>query len=230
MITPVVCLQRALLSRAARGLVTVLATMTLLGCSQSLTPSDVAERFWRAVVAGQPAKMRRYVRQADRQQLDQNAEILPVATYSFGRVLIDGDNASIETRIVLDSDTPVPLNIETRLVREDELWRVDYETTVNEISAQSDLANVIGKIGAIGESLKRGIEQSVDEMNQALPAIEQELSRLESEIKQAMPELRDKLEAFSRKLEEALKMPPRQTPVPEQSPDSDPANGEVIAL
>jgi len=109
---------------------------------------------------------------------------------------------------VLDGDTPVPLTIETRMVLEDEQWRVDYQATVNEISTRSELAAVIGKIGAIGDTLKQGIEQSVEEMTRALPSIEQELSKLESQIKQAMPELREKLEQFSRHMEEALKVPP----------------------
>ncbi len=196
----------------------ILLVATLAGllgaCAEQLTPQDVADRFWRAVVTRHPGKIQRYVVQADRKLLDGEAELLPIAHYKLGRVVIDGEAASIETRVTLDGDTPVPLQIETRLVRENDRWRVNYQATVDEISANSKLAQVIGQISALGETLKDGLEQSVDDMNRALPAIEAEISRIESQIKQHMPELRRKLELFSEQIKDALKAPPRDPQPP----------------
>lgn len=210
----------------AVGLLLSLLGLLAGGCAQELPPQEVADRFWRAVVTGHPGKIRRYVLRQQRDTLANDAEILPVSTFTLGRIVIDGERATIDTRIILESDSPVPLTIPTQLVQEQQQWRVDYDATVNAISSQSELARVIGKIGALGDSLQQGIEQSVDEMKQALPVIEQELARLEGRIKQAMPELREKLETFAKRLEESLEeslqAPP---PPPPQAPP--PAEGTI---
>ncbi|MCB1745791.1 MAG: hypothetical protein H6977_05525 [Gammaproteobacteria bacterium] len=211
---------------AQRGAVVLLALLLLGGCVKPLAPQDVADRFWRAVVAGQPAKTRRYVLTRDRDQIEQGEELLPISRYALGRIVIDGDNASVATEITLDGDQPVTLDIDTVMAREQGQWRIDYEATVAEISARGELAQIIQQIGAIGDTLKQGVEQSVDEMKRALPTIESELRRLEGEIKQRVPELREKLDAFSRSLEEALKQrPPPPAPNP---PATDP--DQPIAL
>lgn len=190
----------------------LLGLLLASGCAQQLTPQDVADRFWRAVVTGHAAKIKRYVVSADREQLAGDAEVLPVVDYRLGRVVIDAEFARIETHVTLGGDKPLPLTIDTRLVLEQNSWRVDYSATVDAISARSNLAEVIGEISRIGETLQEGIEQSVDELNRAVPKIEQELSRIESQIKQRMPELREQLEAFSKRIEEALKAPPSDPP------------------
>ncbi|GEM_PF-1377855 len=202
-----------------RGLFGILALGTLLaGCAQQLTPQDVADRFWRAVVTGHPAKIRRYVLAEDRELLEAGAELLPITAFKLGRVVIDGDAASIETDLTIDGDPPLEIKIETRLQRDNQRWLVNYAAATEQFSVQSNLSEIIGKIGAMGEALQNGIEESVDEFNQSLPAIEKELGRIESEIKQHIPELREKLEMFSRQIEQALKSPPPETP-PEPVPD-----------
>jgi hypothetical protein len=203
----------AMPGRAHGVFVGVLMAIVLLGgCVKPLAPQDVADRFWRAIVADQPAKTRRYVLTRDRDQVGQADAVLPISRYTLGRIVIDGESANVATEITLDGDQPVTLTIDTVMSREDGQWRIDYQATVAEISTRGELARIIQQIGNIGETLKQGVEQSVDEMKRALPDIESELRRLEGEIKQRVPELREKLEAFSRSLEDAIKQPPPATP------------------
>ncbi len=192
---------------------------TIPGCARPLPPQDVADRFWRAVMTQHPAKIRRYVRAQDQETLKNDPEIMPVESFELRRVVIDGDAASIETRITLGADKPVALTIKTLLVRENEQWHVDYSGTVQNISLQSNLAQVIEQIEAFGGALKDGIDKSVEEMKKVLPDIERELLRIEEEIKQRVPELRERLEEFTRRLEDSLKAPPDAPPEAEQ-PDT----------
>lgn len=207
-----------------RWLVPCLAAL-LGACTPPLTPTQVADRFWRAVVAEHPAKLERYVLARDRALLNGEPALLPVANFTLGRVLIDGEQASVATTITLAGDTPVTLELDTALVREQETWRVDYRRTAEALSARSDLARVIGQIGALGETLRQGVEQSVDDMRKALPVIERELSRIEDELRQQVPALRERFESFARELEEALKTPP-----PEREPAPQPPAEGTIAL
>lgn len=181
------------------------------GCARPLPPQDVADRFWRAVSVQSAAKIRRYVRVEDRAQLSGDPEILPIADYTLGKIVIEGDRATVETRVTLAGDKPLPLTIDTALVQQEGQWRVDYTATVDRISMQSDLANVIDQLDAFGDALKQGIDKSVDEMKKVVPEIEKQLSRIESEIRQRMPELRERLEEFSRRIEESLKKPPAES-------------------
>ena len=212
------------------GLLLLVACAVLGACSEPLPPQDVADRFWRAVVAQQPATIARYVVARDRALLDQDSSILPISAYELGRIVIDDARASVSTQVTLDGDTPVTLGIETRLIEEEAGWRVDYQETVAALSAQGDLARVIEKIGAIGETVRRGVEQSADEMKRALPTIERELSRLEAEISQRVPELRSRLEAFAKSIEDALRRAPPAMEQPAPSPEPMPDPNATIAL
>lgn len=184
--------------------------LALSACSRPLPPEDVADRFWRAVTAQSAGKIRRYVRAADRAALAGDPSILPVSSHALGRIVIEGDEATVETEVTLDGDHPVTVNVDTVLVREDAHWRVDYEATVDDISTQSELARVIDQIENFGDALKDGIDKSVDEMKRVVPEIEKQISRIESEIEQRVPELRERLEEFSKQIEEALKLPPAE--------------------
>jgi hypothetical protein len=223
-----------MLSRAIgasiRSLLLLAFCVVLGACTEPLPPQDIADRFWRAVVAQQPATIARYVVARDRAQIDQDSSILPISAYELGRIVIEGTRASVATQVTLDGDTPLTLGIETRLVKEEAGWRVDYQETVAALSAQGDLARVIEKLGAIGETVRRGVEQSAEEMKRALPTIERELSRLEAEISQRVPELRDRLDAFAKSLEEALKRPPPAADGPAPTPESTPEPNATIAL
>ncbi|MEQ8661378.1 MAG: hypothetical protein RLW62_11210, partial [Gammaproteobacteria bacterium] len=189
------------------GALLVVVTAALGGCTQPLSPSQVSERFWRAVVAGEPAKLERYVLARDRAQLADSATLLPVAGYTLGRVVIEAERATVQTTLTLAGDTPVTLDIDTALQREGDAWHVDYQATVDAVSRQGDLARVIGQIGALGEVIERGVEHSMAEMRRVVPAIERELSRLERELEQQVPALRERFESFARELEESFRPP-----------------------
>jgi hypothetical protein len=177
----------------------------------------VADRFWQAAVAGEAARMREHVRGVDQARLGDTAKLLPLRQFTLGRTVIDGDTATVDTRVVLGSASPVTLDIETRLVREGEQWRVDYAATTRSISERGELADVIRQIERLGERLKDGVDQSVDELKRALPALQSELSRIEADIRHKLPELRRRLEEFSRRLQESL----RTTPEPPETPPPD---------
>lgn len=208
----------------------VVTAMLVAACARDLQPQEVADRFWRAVVAGQPAKTRRYVTAEARERAGSSEDLLPVAGYALGRIVIDGERAAVATHVTLAGDQPVTLDMDTVLVREDGRWRVDYEATVAEISSRSELARLMQQIGKLGETLEDGVRQSVEDMKQVLPAIQGELERFESDIRQRVPSLREKLEAFSRELERALRQPPPAAPPASPTPPASTNEPGTIAL
>lgn len=198
----------------------LMALVLLAGCAPPATPETVADRFWRAMVAGHGDKARRWVRSADRAALQDGTGILPVTRYELGRIEIDAERARVETRLELGGDAPLNLPVATLLVKEEGDWRVDYAATVAPLAVDSELARVMGELEQLGATLGRGVERSMDELARALPRIETEIERFEQEMEQRLPALREKVDEFSRQFEEALREKTRPAPPPAPPPPS----------
>lgn len=179
----------------------------LLACGKPKTPQEVADNFWRAVESGNPNQVKKHVSAKDQITMDSLQNIMPITEISFGKIVIDGDIASVDTTVTLEGDRTMELPINTHLIKENKQWTVDYERTINTIVAAGKVAAVINQFKDIGNIVREGIEQSVDELEKAMPNIEKELSNLEQQIQQAVPALKSRFENFSKQLEQALSEP-----------------------
>lgn len=179
----------------------------LLACSKPQTPQEVATSFWQAIESGKPNKVKKYVSAKDQITMESLQNVMPISNISFGKIVIDGDLASVDTVVTLQSDQDMELPINTHLLNENDRWVVDYERTINTIVAAGKVAAVINQFKDIGNAVKEGIGRSVEELEKTLPNIEQELSNMEQQIQQAVPELKSRFENFSRQLEQAFSAP-----------------------
>ena len=179
----------------------------LISCGKPKTPQEVADNFWRAVESGNPNQVKKHVSAKDQITMDSLQNIMPITEISFGKIVIDGDIASVDTTVTLEGDRTMELPINTHLIKENKQWTVDYERTINTIVAAGKVAAVINQFKDIGNIVREGIEQSVDELEKAMPNIEEELSNLEQQIQQAVPALKSRFENFSKQLEQALSEP-----------------------
>lgn len=201
-------------SRALGVLILILA---LVGCEPEVPPQTVAEQFWRAAVAADREALAREVRAADRELVLADAALLPVERFVFGKVVIDGKRASIDTELTLGGESPMSLAVVTVLVNESERWRVDYAATVSKLRGDGGLAHLLGRLRGLGRELGDGFDRSVGELERALPELEAELQRLEQDLRGKLPALRRQLEDLTRGLERA---PHPQPPPPDAPPDT----------
>lgn len=190
----------------------------LTACSGPDTPQVVTQKFWTAVESGKAKEVKKFVSAKDKTSIGTLEEILPISNVSYGKIVIDGTRASVETTITLESDQSMDLPITTHLVKEGNRWAVDYERTIYTITAAGKVAAVINQFKDFGIALKDGIGRSVTELEKTLPSIEKELEKMEDQIQQAVPELRSRFENFSKQLEQALSAPIDSKP---NSSDSD---------
>lgn len=203
-----------LLGRALAPLALLLA---LVGCEPEVPPQTVAEHFWRAVIAADRAAMTREVRAADRDDVQNDAALLPVERFTLGKVVIDGAAASIDTELTLGGETPMDLAVVTVLVKESDRWRVDYPATINRLRNDGGLAHLLGRLRGLGRELGDGLDRSMGDLQRAIPELESELERLEQDLRGKLPALRRQLEDLTRGLERAPE--PRQ-PSPDAPPDT----------
>lgn len=200
-----------------RALAPLLLLLSLVGCEPEVPPQTVAEQFWRAAVAADRAGLARQVRAADRDDVQDDAELLPVERFTLGKVVIDGERASVDTELTLGGETPMSLAVVTMLVKESDRWRVDYPATVSKLRNDGGLAHLLGRLRGLGRELGAGIDRSMGELQHAIPELEAELQRLEQDLRGKLPELRRQLEDLTRGLERA---PRPQPPPPDAPPDA----------
>ena len=155
---------------------------------------------------------------------------MAISSVSFGKIIIDGNDASVDTNITLAGNQSTNLPINTHLTLENEHWVVDYERTMHTMVAAGQVAAVINQFKDIGTAIKKGIGQSVNEFQKVIPEIERELSNMEEQIEQSVPKLKSRFEKFSKELERALSETPGDSVDPEAPltpPDGEPNSGET---
>ena len=184
------------------GLLLALLTLLLSACAPAAGPQETASQFWRALIAGESDRLAKLVRDSDRALLDSNPNVLPLRAFELGRMVIDGERVEIATRVDLAGDPPMSLNIATVLVPVGDGWRVDYESSVRDISRDSELAKMLAQLQRLGARVGADLNRSLEELQNALPKLESELSKIEKDIRAQVPELRKRLEDFAKGLRE----------------------------
>lgn len=202
---------------AGRAFAPLALLLVLLGCEPEVPPQTVAEQFWRAAIAADRAAMAREARAADRDDVQNDAALLPVEHFTLGKVIIDGARASIDTELTLGGDTPMNLAVVTVLAKESDRWRVDYPATVSKLRNDGGLAHLLGRLRGLGRELGDGLDRSMGDLQRAIPELESEIERLERDLRGKLPALRRQLEDLTRGLERA---PAPRPPSPDAPPDT----------
>lgn len=194
---------------AVRILLPSLIVLLSSACVEQRSPLQVSELYWRAAREGDVKTIRRHLTEESMREMLNTKDLLPISNVSFGRTLIDGDRAWVETAVTIQSDRPFTLPTKTVLVFEREQWRVDYRSTMESLSNGGELANVIDSIEQLSDQFRDRFDETLDELERTLPEVKREFERLEDHIRTRIPELQKRLEEFEHELEEALKDPRR---------------------
>jgi len=176
------------------GLLTLL--FMLSGCQAVLTPEQVTTVFWEAMAEGNLDSARKYATQ-ETQHLVTKQQNLEDATVKTGAILIDGSNATVATVMTLKkTEDNKDLSFDTVLLKENDLWKVDYQRTLNNLS-NLPFGDIFKSLRAIGETINKELEQQIP--------------LFEKQIKSFSEELIRQLDEFRRQLEKAAP-PEKQKP------------------
>ena len=171
----------------------------LSACQAALTPEQVTQAFWEMMALGNLESARKYATQ-ETQDLVTKQQNLEGASIKTGEVVIDGLNATVSTIMTLKKpDSNKPLSFNTVLLKESDLWKVDYQQTLNNLSNQP-FGELFNSLRAIGDAINKELEQQIP--------------LFEKQIKSFSEELIRQLDEFRRNLEKSI--PPEK-----QKPHSD---------
>jgi hypothetical protein len=171
----------------------------LSGCQAVLSPEQVTLAFWEAMVQGNLESARKHATQ-ETQHLVTKQQNLEGASIKTGEVVINGTNATVSTIMTLKMpESNKLLSFNTVLLKENNLWKVDYQKTLNNLSILP-FGELFNSLRAIGDAINKELEQQVP--------------LFEKQIKSFSEELIRQLDEFRRNLEKSI--PPEK-----QKPDFD---------
>lgn len=166
-----------------RGLIATLALVVLAGCSNPETPQEVAAAFWQAMAENDASDVVEYSTLADSAAFDGYKRSWTDAVPSFGRVIIEGREATIVTRLPAEAGTEGErLELITYLVRFNDQWLVDYDRTGDAILNPSPLSNIMGELTKLGQKLSDSFSSSSGQMEQQMDQLARDLDRQADEL------------------------------------------------
>ena len=194
----------------------VLFAFILTSCQISASPDKVSDKFWQSV---QQQNLDAIKKHSLKESIPENMDVKKlsgVQNYSFGKILIDGDNAEIETLVsVKNANKQNNISLTTKLLQHDGMWLVDFESTVSPLMINNEVAELMGGIEDLTEEFAKQVEGSVEEFKKkAIPEIKSKLEEAEQELKEKLPEIKGKIDEFLKELEKSI-----QEAFPEQKED-----------
>lgn len=177
----------------------------MTGCAEGLYPIDVSEGFWRAVKDKDIKAIEKYSTEDSLTGDELSENILPLDEIVLGKTVIDGDGAWVDTTVTISGDKPYTLPIKTVLIRDKRQWKVDYQATMKWVSKGSSVYNVISGIRNMSEALAEELNQSMEDIQKAIPEIKEEVEEIEESLLEHVPELKKQIKEFVDDLEEAIK-------------------------
>ena len=184
-------------TKSLAGLTGLFSLLFMLsGCQAVSTPEQVTLAFWEAMAQGNPESARKHATQ-ETQHLVIKQQNLEGASIKTGEVVIDGPNATVSTIMTLKKpESNTPLSFNTVLLKEHDLWKVEYQQTLNNLSILP-FGELFKSLRAIGDAINKELEQQVP--------------LFEKQIKSFSEELIRQLDEFRRNLEKSIP-PEKQNP------------------
>ena len=188
-----------------RLLILLLICLFITGCDEGLYPIDVSEKFWRAVKDKDTKAIQKYSSNSSLNGNELGENILPLDEITLGKTVIDGEGAWVDTTVTISGDKPYTLPIKTVLIRENKQWKVDYRATIKWVSKGSAVSNVINSIKNMSEDLAKELNQSMEDIEKAIPEVKGEIEKIEESLLEHVPELKKQIEEFVEDLKETIK-------------------------
>jgi hypothetical protein len=121
------------------------------------------------------------------QHLVTKQQNLEGASIKTGEVVINGTNATVSTIMTLKKpESNKLLSFNTVLSKENNLWKVDYQKTLNNLSILP-FGELFNSLRAIGDAINKELEQQV-------PLFEKQIKSFSEELIRQLDEFRRNLE------------------------------------
>jgi methyl-accepting chemotaxis protein len=197
-------------------LAALISSSLLTACGGPQSPQEVSRAFWLAVVEQDAGEANEYSTLIEDAGFDGYQRDWQGVEVEWGRVVIDGNQATVDTTFQGLSGRERPLETTTYLVQKDEQWLVDYYRTGEALNDGPLWGDVVSQLEALGKDLQSQLTRHSNDLAREFEALREELSQQASEAGESFSGmvddygqmLRQHIEQLSDSLREALKNNP----------------------
>ena len=173
-----------------------LSLFALSACDTKKTPTETAQAFWLALSNNQEEQAKEYCSAQSQIVPSSNSHRFRQVPFTFGKIIIDGHQAIVETHFTPPSSKEVSFS--TFLVNEESIWKIDCKRSAAELSGNNLVNDFFNSLNELGENINKQLEQQ-------LPLIEKEIESFGQELKQQLDHLNDDLkQSLSQQKQQSL--------------------------
>ncbi len=192
-----------------KGIAMSLLLGAMAGCSRPETPLETTTAFWKAMVANDAGDVADLSTLSGVSGYDGYARTWTDTVPSFGRVVMDKDQATVVTELPAGAAAnDRPMTITTYLVRQNDHWLVDYKRTGEAVMHPSPLSGLIGQLSDLGDRITASFNRSSDDLSRQMNEFSREFQAFSAQAgrqaEQAIEKYAEALQAFMKTLERSV--------------------------
>jgi len=162
----------------------------------------VAQTFWESVIRNDTKNAVKYSTLTGAQDYDSFSRNWGDFRPSFGRVIIDGDEANIVSEFSRpDNSGAHSRNFVTYLVRQNDEWKVDYSRTGRALRGGA-LASLFGQLDQLGNEISDQFRASSKDLSEEMGRMNEQFADLSGTISQQASE---SLRRYGKKLSRSIR-------------------------
>lgn len=192
------------------------STLLVTACSGPESPEEVSQAFWQAVVQRDAGQASEYSTLVEDAAFDGYQRQWQGAEMDWGRVVIDGNQATVDITFNGLEGRDKPLKTTTYLVQKEDQWLVDYYRTGEALQEGPLWGGVMNQLETLGKDIQAQLERHSSELAREFEVMANELRQLASEagnrfsgmVSDYGQTLQQQIDQLSRSLREALKNNP----------------------
>lgn len=183
------------------------------GCSKPDTPQQVATEFWQAVAQGEVDDAAELSTLADTSAFEgfdrDSLRSLP----DFGRVVIEADQATIETVLATrqsagDAADSARREITTYLRRVNDQWLVDYQRTLESLADRSTFSGLKSDMSKLREQFDDAVGRSSEQISERVDQLAKDFETYSEETgkkaEEVLENLGESLESLKKEIEKSM--------------------------
>ncbi len=162
---------------------------SLTACQSKKTPTETTQLFWSAIAQNKIEIAKEQCSSQSQQLPSPGISTLKNVNFNYGKIIIDGSQASVETKIISQRDNKSSFT--TYLVNEDDRWKIDCQRSSTEFNGNQVFKDFFNNLNTLGESINNQLEQQIPLIEKEIEAfgqeLKQQLDNFENELKEALP-------------------------------------------
>jgi len=161
----------------------LLFLLSITACQSTKTAEDITLAFWSAIAENNLELAKKYCSvQSSLLFSSSQHHDFKNTTLNYGKIVIDGDNATVETKIIPDDSNTKESSFITFLLKENNHWKVDYQRSSKSLENSQLFTDLFKSLNKLSDTVNKELEQQ-------LPLIEERIKSFEQKFKQKIDDL-----------------------------------------